>query len=297
MAALVRLRLPTGEIASLHPGDLVGRLASAALPLDDERISEAHAMVSLRGGELVLLGLRGRFAVDGELRARATLRPGLVVSLARGLELRVEEVVLPTQVMALRGDHLPLQILPSTASLTLHPRPALHPRHVADADAWLWTTGESWRLRVGAAPARPLEVGEPFALGGHTFVATLAPVRSTAPTDLEAALAAPLTVIAHYDTVHICQGGVALLTLSGVAARLVSELVVFGGPVGWAVLAEEVWGPLDRMDLRRRLDTTLARLRAKLRTAGVRTDLIHSDGQGHVELLLLDGDRAEDRTG
>jgi hypothetical protein len=297
MTAFVRFRLPNGETVGLHPGDLIGRLASAALPLDDERISEAHAMVSLRGGEVMLLGLRGRFAVDGELRARVVLRPGMQVRLARGLELLVDEVALPGEAMALRGDDLPQQILPSAASLTVRPRPALQPRYVADADAHLWTTGESWRLRVGAAPARALEPGEPFTVGGRSFVAVLAPLRSTAPTNAEAALAAPLTVIANYDTAHIAQAGVVLLTLGGIAARLVSELVVFGGPVGWAVLAEEVWGPLDRMDLRRRLDTTLARLRVRLRAAGIRSDLVRSDGQGHIELVLLEGDRAEDRTG
>ena len=38
---------------------------SAALHLDDPRVSEAHAMVSIRGSELKLLALRGRFQIDG----------------------------------------------------------------------------------------------------------------------------------------------------------------------------------------------------------------------------------------
>lgn len=297
MTPSVRFRIPSGESVRLHPGDLIGRLAGAALPLDDERISEAHAMVSLRSGDLVLLGLRGRFSVNGELVARATLRPGAVIGLAHGVELVVEAVELPAEAMALRGDDLPEQVLPPMASLVLRPRPALLPRYAGDADAWIWTTGESWRLRVGAAAPGPLPVGAPFRVGGRTFEAVLAPLRSTAPTDQDAGLTAPLTVVANYETVHLCQGGVVLSTLSGVAARLVSELAAFRGPVQWQVLAEEVWGRLDPMALRRRLDTLLARLRARLRSAGVRSDLVHTDGRGHVELLLRAGDRVEDRTG
>ena len=49
MRPAVHLRLPDGRTAVLGHGDLIGRLESAALPLADPRISEAHAMVSLRG--------------------------------------------------------------------------------------------------------------------------------------------------------------------------------------------------------------------------------------------------------
>jgi pSer/pThr/pTyr-binding forkhead associated (FHA) protein len=49
MLATVRLRLPDGSTTTLAPGDIIGRMASAALVLDDGRVSEAHAMVSLRG--------------------------------------------------------------------------------------------------------------------------------------------------------------------------------------------------------------------------------------------------------
>jgi len=60
MRAFVRLRCTDGSIAELTHGDLIGRLGTAALHFDDARISEAHAMISLRGQELKLLALRGR---------------------------------------------------------------------------------------------------------------------------------------------------------------------------------------------------------------------------------------------
>jgi pSer/pThr/pTyr-binding forkhead associated (FHA) protein len=49
MFAFVRIRLPDGTERRVSPSDLVGRLETAALHLDDARISEAHALVSLRG--------------------------------------------------------------------------------------------------------------------------------------------------------------------------------------------------------------------------------------------------------
>lgn len=80
-------------------------------------------------------------------------------------------------------------------------------------------------------------------------------------------------------------------------ARLVSELVALGGPAGWATLAGELWP--DEADLllqRGRLDTVLSRVRRRLRAAGVRADLVHTDGAGTMELLLYPHDRVEDRT-
>ena len=52
MRASVRLRLPDGTIETLYAGDLIGRTWAAALRLDDPDVSEAHAMVSLRGERL-----------------------------------------------------------------------------------------------------------------------------------------------------------------------------------------------------------------------------------------------------
>ncbi len=54
----VRLRTHDGVTADVPPGGLIGRLPGAALRLDDPLVSEAHALVSLRGRKLKLLALR-----------------------------------------------------------------------------------------------------------------------------------------------------------------------------------------------------------------------------------------------
>jgi hypothetical protein len=62
-------------------------------------------------------------------------------------------------------------------------------------------------------------------------------------------------------------------------------------------LARELWPADDRRDaLRRRLDVLLVRLRARLRTAGIRTDLVSFTGSGHMELLRYPGDVVQDRS-
>ena len=65
MRPTTRLQLPSGAMVLLGPGDLIGRSPTAALHIDDPRISEAHSMVSLRGSQLKLLALRGRHSVYG----------------------------------------------------------------------------------------------------------------------------------------------------------------------------------------------------------------------------------------
>ena len=92
MRACVRLRGPDDRWFELVPGDVIGRLASAAMPLDDARVSEAHAMISLREGEIRLIALRGLFAVDGHPVSEVSLRPGLEILLAQDLAIEVVEI-------------------------------------------------------------------------------------------------------------------------------------------------------------------------------------------------------------
>lgn len=87
------------------------------------------------------------------------------------------------------------------------------------------------------------------------------------------------------------------MALGGLAARLISEIVAFDGPVSWEVLAGELWPDEDDVHLlRHKLDVTLSRLRSRLREARVRPDLVRSDGFGKVEIFLHTGDEIEDRT-
>ena len=298
MRAYVRLRLPDGSASELGHGDLIGRLWSAALSISDARVSEAHAMVSLRGQELLLLPLRGRFAVDGQRQSSLVLAAGRRITLADGLDLVVEEVSLPAAVFAVEGDGLPRVVVSGVCSLLTRPRPELVPRLVPDAPAHLWGDGEGWCLTMNGA-TRPIRVGDTWELDGRHFRAvglSLDTARDTM-TRLDGSVARPLRVVAQFDTVHVHIEGGGALALSGLAARLISEVVAFDGPVAWEVLGGELWPDEDDPHLlRHKLDVTLSRLRSRLRDAKVRPDLVRSDGFGKVELFLLDGDVVENRT-
>ena len=299
MLAFVRFLLPDGTTHELSHGDMIGRLASAALHIDDERISEAHALVSLRGRDLRLLALRGRFAVGQNPVSEVVLQPGLEIEVARGLILGVEDVVLPPSVLALEGDRLPCQVLSSVCSLHVEPRPRLTPRYAGDAVAWLYSNGDEWRLRVPSSPPRVLEPGSSFTVAERTFRCVQVALEAAAqsPTRAGSGVYQPLRIEARFDTAHIHRAGEPVLTLSGISARIMSELVAFDGPVSWEVLAGEVWkGELGETSLRGKWDTNLARLRRKLRAARVRPNLVRSDRLGHLELVLCEGDVVEDRT-
>lgn len=294
--AYARLSIAGGGSYALGPGDFIGRLAIAAMPLDDGRISEAHAMVSLRGRELKLLALRGQFAVDGQVCEQVVLRPGLVIEPAPGLQLVVDEVRLPEEVLALEGEGLPRQILTGTVSITTKPTVRLWPRYRDDAEAYVWDNGESWRVRIGDGAARELTPGRELKVAGKVLrvVAVALGEAGGTPTRLDGALRPALHIIARYDTVHIHVEGRPALVLDGISARIVSELAELGGPASWDVLAGEIWkGDDDRMSLRSRWDVALTRLRRKLREGRVRPDLVRAGGTGQVELLLYPEDRLE----
>lgn len=297
--AYVVLRDPEGREHELVHGDVVGRLWTAALQLDDGRVSEAHAMISLREGQLQLISLRGALAVGGQPQGQIALRPGLRVQLARGVELEVLDVALPDEVLGVEGDELPRQALPAVCSVLIEPSPRLAQGWREDARLHIWTTGDGWMARAPGAPPRPVTAGSVWPVDrlALRFVALRLVDAGPRTTRRHGAIDAPLHVVAQYDTVQIHRAEAPPLVLAGMQARLVSELVAFGGPVAWATLAGELWpGEVDLLLQRGRLDTVLSRVRRRLRAAGVRADLVHADGAGAVELLLYPSDRVEDRT-
>jgi hypothetical protein len=298
MYAWVELRLPDGSLHELGHGDVVGRLWSAALPIDDERISEAHALVSLRGGDLKLLALRGHLAVEGRPRPEVELTPGLRVSLADGFDVEVVSVELPDAVLAVEGDGLPRQVLGGVCSLLTRPRPRLAPGSVAGAAAVFWTNRDEWRLRLGDGDARPLRAGDAWAADGRSFRAVRVALSDAgAAHTIASGPPSPLRIVAAYDSVHLHREGWPVLSLGGLSARLLSELVALGGPASWEVVASELWrGESDRLVLRRRWDVGLTRLRRRLEAGRVRPDLVRADGSGQVELVVYPEDVVEDRT-
>ncbi len=299
MRAFVEIRDPKGVTHELVHGDVIGRLHSAALSLDDGRVSEAHAMVSLREQELRLVSLRGGFALDGKPLRELALRPGQVIQLALGLQLEVVRVELPAAVLGVEGDSVPRQVVPPVASVIGGERPRLARGHHDGALAWVWDTGAGWRIQREADEPRALEVGESvdLAAGSLRFIEIPLAGAGLPATRRIGAVGASLWIVALFDTVHIHREGVRVLSLSGVLARIVSELAIMAGPVPWAVLAKELWPRVDDLQVvRSRLDVHLSRLRRKLREARVRSDLVRTDGAGHVELILYPGDQVEDRS-
>jgi hypothetical protein len=102
--------------------------------------------------------------------------------------------------------------------------------------------------------------------------------------------ARPLHIEAQYDSVLIHRPAHPIARFSGIAARIVTTLAEFGGPVHWEVAANEVWIHITERDkLRRRWDRGLSSLRRKLAIAGVRTDLVRTQA-GQVELVLAPED-------
>lgn len=298
MHAHVRLRDPEGREHELVHGDIVGRLWTAALQLDDGRVSEAHAMVSLREGQLQLVPLRGALAVGGQPLGQVVLRPNQRVQLAQGVELEVVSVVLPDHVLGVEGAELVRQMLPAVCSLLADPTPRVVRGWREDAPLHVWTTGETWMVRSPGVAPSPVQAGEECRLGGHEVRFVDIPILDAGPrtTRRHGAMDVPLRIVTQYDTVQIHREGWAPLVLAGMQARLVSELVAFDGPIAWATLAGELWPDEDDLPLQRsRLDTLVSRARRRLRAAGVRADLVHADGAGVIELLRYPHDVVEDR--
>ncbi len=300
MRPLVCLRLPDGTVSELGHGDLIGRLGTAALHLDDPRVSEAHAMVSLRGGALKLLALRGRFTVDGRAVADVELRPGMTVKLARDLDLHVDSIVLPDAVLALQVGHLEERVLSGLVSVFTDPRPGLKPGFASTAAAHVWTSGESLRLRTAEGLEHVLAAGDSLELGGTVVRVVERSLLATGPhvTLARGAVSAPLRLVARYHSVHIFRLDEPVVTLTGISARLVSELVACGVPVAWETVAAEIWGvdASAAQGLRQKWDVAVTRLRAKLRAARIRTNLVQADGSGNFELVLESADEVVDET-
>ena len=292
----VSVRLVGGPIHVLVPGDLVGRVYSAALTIEDARVSEAHALVSLRDGLLVLLALRRLLRVGGRELRQVVLTPGLVVDLADGVSLLVLAVELPETVLAIEGAGLGRRVLSGAGFLRLGPPCELLQRYSPDARVQVWTYGSGWMYRVDNGEARELHAGLQIVLGDSVFDVVEVRLRDASRIGTEVGDDAPLRIVARHVTAHIHREGSAVCVLSGVMARIVSELAVMGVPVNWEVLAAQIWpDEEDRGVLRRRWDVNLGRLRARLRQARIREDLVRPDGHGNLELVLAACDVVEDQ--
>ncbi len=298
MKASVTFRVVSdGREVVLRPDDVIGRMRSAALRINDPRISEAHAFVSLRGSVLKLMALRGRFAVQGVRKTEVVLTLGLDIELSADFTLRTLAVQLPERVLALArtggGRFVPPQVA-SIDAVTGETVPGV----ARDGDTLLWSDGEFMHLRRRGEPDRRLVEGDRFDVGAYRFDVVSMPLRDAgiAQTASNVGIDAPVLLVLHYDSVHV-QRADETVVIDGVPARILSELALIGTLVEWRTLAALVWPEeYDDFGLRQKWDGALARLRRKLREARLRTDLVRVDGLGRVELFLLADDRVLDKT-
>lgn len=298
MRAFVTVRTQDGVEHELGHGDLIGRLWSAALKLASPDISEAHALVSLRGGELHLLSLRGLFAYRGKPCKDLILAPGQEIAFSREITIHVVDVVLPDETLGLEGDGLPRQPLTGVASLHLRPRPSVSAGARRDADAVFFSVDDQWMVRT-AAGTEPLEPGWTLDHdGGVVRVVPLSLDRAgQRPTVAMGRVDAPMRIETHFDAVHIHRDGAPTVTLTGHAARLITDLGAAGTSLPWEDLARSLWKDAAHRDaLRKRFDAVLSRTRRRLREDGLRTDLLSSDGGGNLFLLLRPEDTLDDRS-
>lgn len=291
-----------GTEYQVFPGSLVGRLVTADVMLSDPRVSEAHALVSLRGRSLRLLALRGLLLVDALEVDSVELRPGLVIELAKGLTLTVESVELPSHALLLCGA-VPdaVELRASVYSLVPEQRvdgPAVRlvVGFVEGAEGHLWYSGGRLWTRLSGRGAEPLNVGSPWSVAGCAMRVIRVPLGDTSDTEAEHSRPRSGFVLhARYTTVHV-QHARGTSVITGKPANLISELVRFAGkPVPWDLLAREIWSSeADRSLLRKSFDSTMRRLRAQLHDLELREDLVRLDGSGNVELVLMANDRMVD---
>ena len=116
--------------------------ACPSVQLNDGRVSEAHALVSLRGRELRLLSLRGRFAVNGKTVGQVPLETGQTIFLAPGLAIEVLEVQLPESVLALEGEGIPRVVLSGVATVLAGPPVSVQSRYLPEGQAHIWSRHE-----------------------------------------------------------------------------------------------------------------------------------------------------------
>lgn len=284
-----------GDEKTLHvlgAGEQVGRSDLAALCIDDPRISEAHAMVSLRGQGLKLLALRGRFRVDGEPRHEISLAPNVSVELAPSLFLHCIEVLLPNQVLAIEFAHLPRLIPSSTTTLYARPTPRVKHGYDPGGDAILWTVGEHWRIQV-MATGEVIKLDDTHAMdiAGLTLGTCQVPLTEMAYPRTRAPSVTALRIERCGDRVKVWQHDreeQLPVLIAGVPGKICASIIAHDHTAQVQEIIADVWPDDASLEhaLRKRFDMGLKRLRIRLEQLGFGPETLVLDGSGTLVLKL-----------
>ncbi|MBX2804235.1 MAG: hypothetical protein KTR31_41625, partial [Myxococcales bacterium] len=279
---IVRVYAGSGKIADMLRSDFFGQSAPNSVERDTWAVG--FQLLALRGS--LWLGTAEEHTVD--------LDEGVTVHLAPGLAVEVVERTLPDVVVAARIDGGSSQFLwADVYSVMPNRRAELVPGYQAHAAGWLSPSAGQWQFQpAGRAPA-PFRPGDVWELGeGHSLEAVAVPTQD-AHLQITQSAVEQLTVLGRTDTAHLHRQGRSPLVLTGLQARMITELGLIGTSVDWRVLAQGLW-PTDLEPDRDKYDQLTRRLRIKLRDHGIRTDLVRPTNTGMVELYLHRMDRFVD---
>jgi len=236
-------------------------------------------------------------AVNGTPRSEVALAPAMSIELAPSLAIDVLRVSVPARLRTLTAPGLPPHVLGPVTSVSPGSPVQVSARFDPQAPLHLWFVGATLKGSLHGAPVGELSVGDGLSLDGIElrFDTVETDTGNTPSTNIEGTLLTPLEIVGRYDSVEIRRQSEPTVTFGGVGARILSELISIGQPTSWRSIATEVWpSPVTDVELRHKWDSSLSRLRRKLRGFGIRGDLISADGSGCVQLCLQPGDTARD---
>lgn len=253
-------------------------------------------MVSRRREGLALIALRGRVSSDGKPKTRVTLEPERRIILAGYYPLTVSAISAQGLHLSLVEDGGAVRV-PLDRVISL--RETAPPVAFFDPDAVAHVLGgrAGPRLRQPGRPDQALALGLPFAVAGRTYrlVETSAAPFEHATSD-RGQFEQGLRIVTRFDIAQITSDSGRSVNFDGLAARVISELAELKAPVAWTELARILWNTPADSATRHRWDQLLVRIRSKLREAGIRGDLVRSNRNGLVELVLGPNDKLQVRT-
>ncbi|HND33582.1 MAG TPA: FHA domain-containing protein, partial [Myxococcota bacterium] len=237
----------------LQVHSLIGRISRMDLQLNDPRISEVHALVTLKDGSLWLKGLGAPLFVNGKSEPQVRLAQDVEVELARsGIFLRVEKLYLPQQFPTLTlPDQPPQTLAASSYHLTAGMQLAagLHP----DALLSLWSIGEDWFFRLATGEEGPCEDKKDWSIAGRSVHFGLCVGAKLVKTIQDDSL--PRTYVIGSSTVSIKRENRRDVVFDGQQAQLLKLAILHGRnpetAFKWFDVVEEIWWPAFERDQRR----------------------------------------------